>query len=128
MLHVHFSGRLGKDAAFKLVKTANGEKPMCQFTVASDDGYGERKTTEWVNVAVWGKHSEKLSTFLTKGKQVTITGTLKKRMYESNGKTGCSLEVDASNMGGVEMFGGKDEGRRNEDKRESCSDDGDDPF
>lgn len=126
-IKVSFSGNLGKDASFKLVKTKNGESPNCQFSVATSKGYGDKKETEWVNVTVWGKHSEKLSTFLTKGTKVTIYGFLTKRMYEKDGKTYCNLDVDASERGGVVLHGSKEDGRRNEDKRDEAGSD-DEPF
>jgi hypothetical protein len=32
--------------------------PVANFNLAIDQGYGERKTTAWARVVVWGKQAE----------------------------------------------------------------------
>lgn len=44
------------------------------FSVATDSGFGERKTTIWENVTVFGKQAESLSSRLTKGMLVYVQG------------------------------------------------------
>lgn len=65
-----FTGNLGKDC-----RTGNvGGTPVCNFSVAVTEGYGQRKKTHWVECALWGKQAESLSPYLLKGQQVAVSG------------------------------------------------------
>ena len=84
MSAINFVGRLGKDPDSKY--TPDG-KMVTKFSVAEDQGYGEKKTTAWYNCSVWGeKPSENVKRILTKGSQVYINGVLTIR--EWNDKEG----------------------------------------
>ena len=89
MIVTSLVGRLGKDCR---VATA-GSTPVCNFTVAVDVGYGERKQTLWWDCALWGKRAEgKLPQYLTKGQMVAVSGEPGTREYE--GKTYLTLRVN----------------------------------
>jgi single-strand DNA-binding protein len=64
-----FRGRLGNDP--QLRTTQSGET-VANFNLAIDQGYGERKATTWVRVAVWGKQAEACTQHLSKGDLVCI--------------------------------------------------------
>ena len=64
-----FRGRLGSDP--QLRATQAGE-PVANFNLAIDQGFGERKTTAWVRVAVWGKQAEACAQYLSKGDLVCV--------------------------------------------------------
>ena len=82
-------GRLGKDCRVGMA----GSTPVCNFTVAVDVGYGERKQTLWWDCALFGKRAEsKLSEYLLKGQQVAVSGEPGTREHE--GKTYLTLRVD----------------------------------
>ena len=90
-------GRLGKDCR---VGTA-GSTPVCNFTVAVDVGYGERKQTLWWDCALFGKRAEsRLPEYLLKGQQVAVSGEPGTREHE--GKTYLTLNVNE-----VTLCGGK---------------------
>ena len=103
MIHSVVCGNLGKDAE---LKTLNGGKIVCNFSVAST---GRDKATTWVGCALWGARAEKVHTYLTKGTKVAVSGQLTTR--EHNGKT--YLELDVSEL---ELLGG---GRRDEPRDET---------
>jgi len=94
MLIATASGALGKDAEYKRTQ---GDAEFCSFSVATENGYGDRKVTQWVDVTKWGKGSEGLTKLLTKGRSVTVIGELTTR--EHNGKTYLQLRADHVKLG-----------------------------
>lgn len=95
MINATVTGRLGKDAEIKY--TATGTM-MLAFTVASDAGWGDNKHTNWVNCTMFGNRAEKLAPYLKKGTSVAVFGELDKREWESNGKSGSSLDVTVDRL------------------------------
>ncbi|BBH11770.1 single-stranded DNA-binding protein [Chromobacterium haemolyticum] len=79
MNSISFDGRLAADAELRY--TPSGE-PVLSFRVASDIGFGERKSTNWFSCQVWGKRGESLKNYLAKGQQVTVYGQLTMREWE----------------------------------------------
>jgi single-strand DNA-binding protein len=71
-------GRLAADIE---TKTAGDGTPMGNFTVASDIGYGAKKTTNWFRCTLYGKRVDSVAQFLNKGQQVTIFGSLTLREW-----------------------------------------------
>jgi single-strand DNA-binding protein len=63
-----FRGRLGNSP--QLRTTQSGEA-VANFNLAIDQGYGERKTTAWVRVTVWGKQAQAVADHLATGDLVT---------------------------------------------------------
>ena len=77
-------GNLGRDPEVRF--TPSG-RAVANFTVATSekwsDNDGNRKEhTEWHNIVVWGKQAETCGQYLSKGRQVFIEGTIRKRDYE----------------------------------------------
>ena len=76
-------GRLGQDP--KLAHTTSGH-PVATFSLATDESYKDKDGTkvdraEWHRVVVWGKQSEFVTTYLTKGRQVLVEGKLQTREW-----------------------------------------------
>lgn len=71
MNSISFDGRLAADPELRY--TPGGE-PVLSFRVASDIGFGERKTTNWFNCTIWGKQGESLKNYLKRGSPVTVYG------------------------------------------------------
>jgi single-strand DNA-binding protein len=46
----------------------------CSFSVATDSGWGEKKTTIWENVSVFGKQAEFVLKYAQKGQLVYVSG------------------------------------------------------
>lgn len=100
-----FTGRLGADA--ELRTTQSGEKVL-GFRVANDVGFGDRKTTQWVECSLWGRRGESISQFMTKGKQVCVSGELTLREFQKrDGSPGFGLSVRVNE---VDFMGGRDSG------------------
>ena len=92
----NFTGRLGRDAE---LKSPNG-KPLLNFAVAVDFGWGANKKTTWVECTLFGKRAESLADHMAKGATVGITGEHGTREY--NGKT-----ITTCNVQDVSLLGGK---------------------
>lgn len=73
-----FVGRLGRDAETR--ETQNGDK-VTGFSVASNVGYGENKSTVWLNCSIWGNRGATLQPALVKGAEITVSGELSEREY-----------------------------------------------
>lgn len=67
-------GRLTKDPEIRT--TVNGTT-VANFTLAVDSGYGDNKSTDFINVVSFGKQAEFVNKFLRKGVLILIEGQLK---------------------------------------------------
>ena len=96
-------GRLIKDPE---VKYTAGENPtaVARFSIAVNDGYGENERTSFINIVAFGKQAENCERFLSKGRQVGITGRIQTGSYEKDGRTVYTTDVIASR---VEFLGGR---------------------
>ena len=103
MLQLSIAGRTGRDAQYR--QTQDGGE-ICNFTVATDVGFGDRKQTVWVDVTRWGKGAKGLSECLPKGTSVAVTGEMSTREHE--GKTYIHLRADR-----VTLLGGRSDGGTN---------------
>lgn len=89
-------GRIGKDAEMKFL---NSGKAVLKFTLAVNIGYGDKQSTMWYDVSSWFG-GDKIVSYLTKGKQIGVSGRLGSREYE--GKTYLTIDAD-----GITLIGDK---------------------
>ena len=102
MNKVILHGRLGKDPEVKYL--ASG-KAVANFSVATDDGWGDNKQTNWHNVTAWEKTAEAVGKFLTKGSEVIVEGRIQYRSYDDkDGKKRYVTDIVATH---VEFVGKK---------------------
>ena len=92
MNHFVGIGRLTRDPNVKYTQSG---KAVCRFTLAIDDGWGEKKKTYFIPVTCWEKLAEACGNNLVKGQKVAIMGTLTQRTYEQNGEKKSVIEVVA---------------------------------
>lgn len=84
-------GRLGQSPRFSTSKSGTS---VCSFSVAVDDGYGEKKRTEWFAVTVFGKTAENCNRFLQKGALVLVEGVVHLNRYRGkDGTDKANLEL-----------------------------------
>ena len=100
-------GNVGSDPEMRY--TANG-KPVTNFSVAVNrkytgkDGQTHEKT-KWFRVTAWGKLAETTNQYLSKGRQVLVTGEIEASAYTNQaGEPAASLEITARD---VKFLGGK---------------------
>lgn len=99
-------GRLTR--APELRRTQSG-KAVTTFSLAIDDGYGEKKTTDFIDIVVWEGLAENCAKYLTKGSKVAVEGKIKKRSYDKDGHTVWVTEIRAQ---GVEFLETKKAGQQ----------------
>lgn len=86
-------GKLGADSA--LAKAGNVD--VLNFTLADDQGFGDKKTTNWIACSVWGSRAPKLQQYLKKGTDAYVSGQIKAELYQKrDGSAGVKmvLKVD----------------------------------
>lgn len=89
-------GRLTKDP--ELRRTGN-QTPVCTFSIAVDNGYGENKHTDFINCVAWNKTAEFVSKYFTKGKMIIVIGRISTRSWETqDGKKAYATEVIVSEV------------------------------
>lgn len=107
MIQLTITGSLGRDCA---VKQVEGGKTVINFSVAVNVGYGDKKTTIWVEAAYWTEKTG-IAPYLVKGAKVLVTGEAGLRKYTKNdGTSDASMTIRVAQ---VELIGGKQEGQAN---------------
>jgi len=87
MKNITIAGNIGKDAEIR----SAGSSQVTGWTVAVDDGFGDKKTTIWFDCNWWGNRGEKVAPYIQKGGKITVCGELSKR--EHDGKTYLTVNV-----------------------------------
>lgn len=114
MNKVQLIGRLTKDPELKYTKT---NIPVARYTIALNDGYGEKQTTEYINIVSWGNSGEFVSQYFKKGQAIAIVGRLKNNNYEDkNGNKRYTTEVVTES---IEFVGDK---KKEEDEEKAIPD------
>ncbi len=88
-------GNLVRDPESRTVNTRNGENTtVVTFTVAANNGWGERKVTEYVRVTAWAGLGENCARYLQKGSKVYVSGVPGLNVYiNSNGEAAGNIEL-----------------------------------
>ena len=122
-------GNLGRDAELRYTQ---GGTAVANFNMACTDTWYDRdnqkqERTEWVRVVVWGKTAEALQEYLTKGKQVSVVGSLQTREWQDkDGNKRYTTEVKAHRV--VLLGGGGNAGGGGRRRSRSTNDEYDDPV
>ena len=110
------SGRLTKPV--ELRATGSGTS-VASFTVAVDDGWGDKKKTYFLPVIVWQKAAEACAKSLVKGQMVTVKGRITTRNWDDQqGQRHYVTEIVADNV----EFGRKPKGAGGQDGAEEVPD------
>lgn len=93
-------GRLGADAELRV--TAGGTS-ICKFSLATSEKFKDKEgkqqeRTEWHRCQLWGDRGEKLSQYLTKGKQLLVEGSIQYGKYEKDGQTLYTTDIRVNNV------------------------------
>lgn len=100
-----FVGACGNDAEVRYLPSGLA---VLNVNVANNVGYGDKRQTLWVRIALFGKPAEgSLKDYLKKGQQVFVSGELRLNEYRANdGTMKTSLEMTAN---AIELVGKKNE-------------------
>ena len=82
-------GKLAKDIEIK--NTPSG-KTVGSFSIPCNEKWQGGEHTEWFNCKVWGDRANKIAQYMTKGRLVTVTGTLKSRDHDGKRYTDLVVE------------------------------------
>jgi single-strand DNA-binding protein len=118
MKSICIAGRTGKAGELRHI---NGGDTVLSFSVAVDDGYGDKKSTMWFDCSVWGKRAAALAPHIGKGAALTVIGDLGKREHE--GKTYLTVRVNE-----LTLQGGGEKRERQPDDGNGSTDDSEIPF
>jgi single-strand DNA-binding protein len=100
MLTMTIAGNVGKDA---VLRNTQGGDPVLGFSIAIDGGKdknGQKRDSIWVQCNVWGKRAESLSSHITKGTKLVVSGRPGVDVYEGKGRLTLSVQ-DLTFMGGA---------------------------
>ena len=77
-----------------------GKDPICvaRFTIAVDDGYGDKKRTDFINCVAFKKLGENVEKYLHKGHKAAIHGKIQTGSYEKDGQKVYTTEVIAQTI------------------------------
>lgn len=104
--HCQFIGRLGQDPETRFTQSGD---PVCNFSIACDSGYGDKKSTEWVRLVAFKKTAELCGQYLQKGRQVYVSGRMQTRKWTNkDGQDVYTTEIIANE---VKFLGDKGEGK-----------------
>lgn len=90
------------------------EKNIARFTLAVNDGFGEKEEVHFFDCVAFGKQVETIKQFLTKGKQIIVEGSLRQARWEDKetGKGRSRVEIKLKDYGGFHFVnGGKQSGK-----------------
>ena len=93
MNNVVLMGNLARDPDYR--ESGNG---VCRLVVAVTDGYGEKETTSYPTVVVFGKTAQNCAKYLAKGRKVAVSGRIQTGSYEKNGQKIYTTDVVANRV------------------------------
>jgi single-strand DNA-binding protein len=102
---VILAGTLGKDPELKYT---TGGKAVASFSMATNDGFGDKKTTTWHNISAWGKTAENIKNYLTKGSNVYLEGRITTESW--NNKEGVKVYKTVIVCDNIQFLDSKVEG------------------
>lgn len=122
-------GNLTKPADLKF--TPGTGYAVATFTLAINEGWGEKKKTNYINCVAWRKTAENLANYTDKGSKVAVEGRIETRSYDAkDGTKRYITEVVAESVEFLEKKGAPTNNANNTDYEEDITpvDDGDIPF
>lgn len=102
MQFIAITGRVGGDAETR----SAGSSTVTGFNCAVDQGWGDKKQTNWFRVSIWGDRGSKLAQYIKKGDKLAVTGELV--IGEYNGRP--QYEIRAADVD--PFMAGKQQGER----------------
>lgn len=91
-------------------KTIGGNTRVANLSLAVNQGWGDRETTSWFNIQVFGdKRINALAQYSDKGTKLFIEGELRIRKYDKDGQNRYATEIVVGYDGVVEILSTKEE-------------------
>jgi single-strand DNA-binding protein len=114
-------GRLGKDP--ELRSTTSG-KSVVSFSLAVDDGWGDKRKTNWFTIEAWDKTAEAVARLATAGKRIAVVGSLQEDTWtdQKSGEKRSRTKILASRVDIIDFA------EKNQGDGQGQVDDDDIPF
>jgi|TARA_Y100000034_G_scaffold91628_1_gene110581 single-strand DNA-binding protein len=94
-------GHVGKEPEIRETKAGD---TVATFSLATNSGYGDKKTTDWHRIVFFGKTADVVRDYVTKGKQLYVEGRISNRSYDD--KSGIKRYVTEITGYSMQMLGG----------------------
>lgn len=92
-------GHLGRDPE---LRQTNSGKPVCNFTLATNEKRRGEDHTEWFRIVAWEQRAEFAAQYLTKGSLAYVEGRIGTREWKGrDGETKSGTEITATNIIGL---------------------------
>jgi len=103
MATIVFTGRVGSDGELREMQDGTA---VLGFSVADDVGYGDKKTTQWLKCAMFGKRAASVAPYVLKGAIVEVVGTPTVEAWakKGDGTPQAAIKVRVSEL---KLHGGK---------------------
>lgn len=122
---VILKGNLTKDVE---LRTTINNKSVVRFTLAVNEGYGDKQRTNYINCEVWNKTAENLAKYCGKGSLLLIEGNLRVESYDD--KNGSKKSVTKVIVEDLEFLDTKrkSSAETSVTQAENATEDKEDPF
>ena len=91
---VNLIGNLATDVDLREV---GDDRKVASFLLAVDRP-GADAPADFVRIAAWNKEAEACAQYLVKGRRVAVSGRLRSRLWEEDGKRRSAIEVVANHV------------------------------
>lgn len=109
----NFTGHCAADAETRYTKSGD---TVVSFNVAVKSGFGENESTTWARCSMFGKRGTAVSSFITKGQLVGVSGEVTNREYtDKDGNKRTRLDVRVNDL---TLLGKKDGASAPQEPRE----------
>jgi single-strand DNA-binding protein len=80
---------------------------VTRFTLAVNNGFGENRSTTFIDCVAFGKQAEVIEKYLTKGRQVVVNGSLYQSRWEKDGQKRSRHEIRLNGINGFSFAGSR---------------------
>lgn len=89
------AGTVGSDPELRTMPTG---KPVLNFKVVVDVGWGDKKHALWIDCGLYGERATKLAPYLGKGSKVSVYGTFDLRTYQTKNGPGAAISCSVDDL------------------------------
>jgi single-strand DNA-binding protein len=86
------TGNLTKDSELKFVPSTG--MAVVKFTIANNEGWGDKKTVSYFNCTAFAKTAEAIANYTQKGSKVLIDGKIQLGSYDKKDGSGKAYTTD----------------------------------
>ena len=102
------TGNLVRDAELKFVPSTG--MAICKFTIANNEGWGDKKTVNFFNCTAFKVTAEAIANYTNKGSKVLIDGKVQLGTYEKKDGSGKQNTTDII-VNQIEFLDSKSDGQ-----------------